>query len=92
MDKTIHKEEPAKKEQTQQAKAEEPTPSKKKEEQFELQFLLKQKEVELKTSSEMVDFYKQQSTVLLTQQKDAKTQMDTMYLRMIKVTNRSTAF
>lgn len=40
----------------------------------------------------MVDFYKEQSTVLLTQQQDAKTQINTMYLQMIKVTNKATAF
>jgi hypothetical protein len=40
----------------------------------------------------MVDFYKEQSTVLLTQQQEAKTQINTMYLQMIKVTNKATAF
>lgn len=92
MDKTIRKEEPAKKEQAPQTKAEESTSSKKQEEQFDLMIKIKQQEEQIKTSTEMADFYKQQSTVLLTQQQEAKTQINTMYLQMIKVTNKATAF
>lgn len=92
MGKTIHKKEPAKKEQAPQTKAEESTTSKKKEEQFDLMIKIKQQEEQIKSSTEMVDFYKQQSTVLLTQQQDAKIQINDMYVRMIKVTNKATAF
>lgn len=92
MGKSIRKEEPAKKEQTPQAKAEESAPSKKKEEQFDLMVKIKEQEQQLITKWEMVDFYKEQSTVLLTQQQEAKTQINTMYLQMIKVTNKATAF
>ena len=49
MGKTIHKEEPAKKEQTPQAKAEESAPSKKKEEQFDLILKIKEQEQQLIT-------------------------------------------
>lgn len=71
---------------------EESAPSKKKEEHFDLMIKIKQQEEQIKSSTEMVDFYKQQSTVLLTQQQEAKTQINTMYLQMIKVTNKATAF
>lgn len=92
MGKDIHPEEPVKKEQTQESKAEESASAKKKEDQFELLLKVKQQEEQIKSSTEMVNFYKEQSTVLLTQQQEAKSQINTMYLQMIKVTNRSTAF
>lgn len=92
MGKTIHKEEPAKKEQVPQTKTEESAPSKKKEEQFDLILKIKEQEQQLITKWEMVDFYKEQSTVLLTQQQDAKIKINDMYVRMIKVTNKATAF
>lgn len=92
MDKTIHKEDPTKKEQSSQSKAEESTTSKKKEEQFDLMIKIKQQEEQIKSSEGMINFYKEQSTVLLTQQQEAKIQINDMYLRMIKVTNKATAF
>ena len=92
MGKTINKEEPVKKEQVPVPKAEESASSKKKEEQFDLMVKIKEQEQQLINKWEMVDFYKEQSTVLLTQQQDAKTQINTMYLQMIKVTNKATAF
>lgn len=40
----------------------------------------------------MADFYKEQSTVLLTQQQEAKTQINNMYVQMIRISNKSIAF
>ena len=92
MGKNIRKEEPTKKEQAPEPKVEESASFKKKEEHFDLMVKIKEQEQQLITKGEMVDFYKEQSTVLLTQQQDAKTQINTMYLQMIKVTNKATAF
>lgn len=92
MGKTIHKEEPVKKEQVAQAKAEESAPAKKKEEQFDLLLKVKQQEEQIKSSTEMVNFYKEQSTVLLTQQQETKTQINNMYVQMIRISNKSIAF
>lgn len=92
MGKKIRNEEPVKKEQAPEPKAEESASFKKKEEQFDLMVKVKQQEEQIKSSTEIANFYKEQSTVLLTQQQEAKTQINTMYLQMIKVTNKATAF
>lgn len=93
MGKTIQRDQTPKEKTSENASpVEESASSKKQEDKFDLMIKIKQQEEQIKTSTEMADFYKQQSTVLLTQQQEAKTQINTMYLQMIKVTNKATAF
>lgn len=61
-------------------------------ENFNLQLKVKEQEEAIKSNNEIISLYKDHNTQLQSQQQQAQTQVNTLYLQIIQITNKATAY
>ncbi|WP_300063058.1 hypothetical protein [Flavobacterium sp.] len=61
-------------------------------ENFNLQLKVKEQEEVIKSSNELLSLYKEQNNHLQTQQQQAQSQVNHLYLQIIQTTNKATAY
>lgn len=80
------------KHQTKNSPAEESKESEIIQQNFMLQLKVKEQEEVIKSSNELLNIYKEQNNHLQTQQQQAQSQVNGLYLQIIQTTNRATAY
>jgi hypothetical protein len=61
-------------------------------ENFTLQLKVKEQEEAIKSNNEIISLYKDHNTQLQSQQQQAQSQVNTLYLQIIQTTNKATAY
>lgn len=84
--------EPEAKNESQNRAAEESKDNEIIKENFTLQLKVKEQEEAIKSNNEIITLYKDHNTQLQTQQQQAQTQVNNLYLQIIKTTNKATAY
>lgn len=80
------------KHQTKNIRAEESKESEIIQQNFMLQLKVKEQEEVIKSSNELLNIYKEQNNHLQTQQQQAQSQVNGLYLQIIQTTNKATAY
>ncbi len=78
--------------ETQNKSAEESRDNEIIQQNFSLQLKVKEQEEVIKSSNELLNIYKEQNNHLQTQQQQAQSQVNGLYLQIIQTTNKATAY
>ncbi len=62
------------------------------EEKINLQLKIKEQEETIRSNNEIISIYKEQSSMLQTQQQQAQEKVNNLYLQIITTTNKATAY
>lgn len=89
---TQNTKEPELKNEVQNKPAEESKDNEIVQQNFMLQIKVKEQEEVIKSSNELINIYKEQNNHLQTQQQQAQSQVNGLYLQIIQTTNKATAY